>query len=142
MRICYASHMANKRDYKPLSPFAKAFAIEYKGWASGHNITLKQIADRLGRTLPYTSERANGKRALDTMDVDALAGLTGITGRDLMIELAKRTKETLRKKTDEKTARAETRVENTLKKIQRNDVSLAASTDPNKEKEMEGGDGR
>lgn len=134
--------MANKRDYKPLSPFAKAFAIEYKGWARGHNITFMQIVARLGRTLPYTSERANGKRALDTMDVDALASLTEVTGRDLMIELAKRTKETLRKDTDEEISNAETCIGNTLKKIHRNDMSLAASTDPNEEKEMEGVDGR
>lgn len=31
----------------------------------------------------------NGKRALDTDDVDALAKLTGTTGKNLMIELAR-----------------------------------------------------
>lgn len=134
--------MANKRDYRPLSPFARAFAIEYKGWAKGHNITLKQIAAKLDRTVPYASERSNGKRALDTMDIDALASLTGITGRDLMIELARRTKETLLEQAERTQSDEEIRVQNTLKKISKHDMALAASDDPNKEKEMEGGDGR
>lgn len=84
--------MANKNDFRPLTPFAKAFAVEYKGWMKGHNVTLVEIASVLGRKHPYVQERVNGRRALDTLDVDALAQLTDMQPRDLMIELSKRAK--------------------------------------------------
>lgn len=56
------------------------------------DVTGAEIAARLGRAPGYVSERVNGKRALDTDDVDALAELAGSpwTGRALMIELARR----------------------------------------------------
>lgn len=57
-----------------------------------YRITGQALTDKLGRALGYVSERVNGKRALDTEDVDALAMLAGDgwTGRKLMIELARR----------------------------------------------------
>lgn len=78
-----------------MSSFAQAFAAEYKGFMSANGITNLQIAKKLGRNDGYVSERASGKRPLDTEDVDALAMLVdGWTGKDLMLELARRTRET------------------------------------------------
>lgn len=56
------------------------------------DVTGQDLAKKLGRSVAYVSERINGKRALDTEDVDALALLAGggWTGRTLMIELARR----------------------------------------------------
>lgn len=77
--------------YREVSDFAKHFAAEFKGFMKANSITNLQLADRLGRNDGYISERANGKRPLDADDVDALASLVeGWTGRDLMIELARR----------------------------------------------------
>lgn len=81
--------------YRPLSAFAIAFAAEYKGFMVANEISNLQIAKKLSRNDGYVSERANGKRPLDTEDVDALAMLVpGWTGKELMIELARRAKET------------------------------------------------
>lgn len=76
--------------YTPLSVFSTAFAAEYRGWAAAHDVTQDQIAATLDRNRSYVSERMSGKRALDTEDVDALASLTGQTGQQLIVELARR----------------------------------------------------
>jgi hypothetical protein len=79
--------------YRPLSAFAAAFAQEYKGFMTANNISNVAVAARLGRNDGYVSERANGKRPLDTEDIDALAmSVPGWTGKTLMIELARRTR--------------------------------------------------
>jgi len=77
--------------YPALSAFAAAFAAEYKGFMRANGVTNLELAAALGRKDGYVSERANGKRPLDTADVDALASLVpGWSGRALIIELAKR----------------------------------------------------
>lgn len=81
------------KQYGDMTPFALRFAEEYKGWMTANGITQSQISDKIGRNQGYVSERVNGRRALDTLDVDALAALTHMTGRDLMIELAKRARQ-------------------------------------------------
>lgn len=99
---CIADSAYAKMDgmddrYNKLSPFALAFAAEYRGFMKAAGVTGAQIAVKLGRNSGYVSERVNGKRALDTDDVDALAMLTpGWTGRTLMLELARRSRETNR----------------------------------------------
>lgn len=77
--------------FRPLSPFAAAFAAEYKGFMKATGITGYRLAEKIGRNEGYVSERVNGRRPLDTEDVDALAMLApGWTGKTLMIELARR----------------------------------------------------
>lgn len=78
-----------------MSDFASSFAKEYKGWMSSHGVKQFDIAHELERTEAYVSERVSGKRPLDTLDVSALAELTHIPPRDLMIELAQRTRSRL-----------------------------------------------
>lgn len=78
------------KDYPPLSDFTLAFAREYKAFMVANGIKGYQIAEKLGRNESYVSVRANGKRALDTQDVDALAILAGWSGDLLMLELARR----------------------------------------------------
>jgi hypothetical protein len=135
--------MANKSTFKPMTPFALAFAMEYKGWMKGHNVTLRELAEVENRTHPYILERVNGKRALDTLDVDALAGLTGTTGRDLMIELARRTKESIASDTNSSGHIDLTKLSEEEKKrfvldqLRNGDTTLAANYDPNKEAERD-----
>ncbi|WP_449278035.1 hypothetical protein [Leucobacter sp. GX24907] len=83
--------------YPELSDFSLAFADAYRGFMKEYRITGQALTAKLGRALGYVSERINGKRALDTEDVDALALLAGDgwTGRKLMIELARRAKKSI-----------------------------------------------
>ena len=121
--------MANPNDFREMSAFALAFATEYKKYMKAHKVRQRQIAEYLGFTEAYVSERVNGKRAIDTNDVDALAALSGTTGRSLMIELARLTKETLRQPVSE-TASVASQLEKVRgKKIQ---VEKAAYRDENK----------
>ena len=82
--------------YAPIGDFSKAFAQEYKAFMVANDIKGFQIAEKLDRAIGYVSERVNGKRPLDTEDIDALAMLVpGWSGKTLMLELARRAKETL-----------------------------------------------
>ena len=74
-----------------MTPFALTFASEFKGFMKANGISGAQIAEVLGRGEGYVSERVNGKRALDTNDVEALASLVpGWDGLKLTIELSRR----------------------------------------------------
>ena len=81
--------------YNELTPFSIAFAAAYRGFMAENNVTGKDIAGKLGRNTGYISERINGKRALDTEDVDALAILAGNgwDGAHLFLELVRRASE-------------------------------------------------
>lgn len=78
------------KDYPPPSELSVAFAREYKAFMLASGIRGNQVAERLGRNESYVSVRVNGKRPLDTDDIDALAVLAGWNGTDLFIELARR----------------------------------------------------
>jgi transcriptional regulator with XRE-family HTH domain len=84
-----------------MSKFAIRFASEYKGFMKSAGISGAQLAEKLGRGEGYVSERINGKRAIDTNDIDALARLAeGWDGRSLMIELARRVRYNVENKTN------------------------------------------
>lgn len=97
-----------------------------------HSVRQYQLAEALGRTQPYVNDRVTGKRALDTDDVDALAKLTGTTGKNLMIELARLAKETVKTRTmsgEERQRIMDAKIDGGF--------ALAASDDPNKRIEAE-----
>ena len=123
--------MENTDKTRKLSDFGIAFAMEYHAYMKAHNITQVQIAEVLDRTQPYISKAIKLKRPIDVDDVDALAQLSGTTGRSLMIELARLTKETLRQQSE--TASVASQLEKVIgKKIQ---VEKAAYRDENKQAE-------
>lgn len=97
-----------------------------------HKVRQVAIANALQVTEAYVSERVNGKRALDTDDVDALAKLTGTTGKNLMIELARLAKEDI--KVNAMSGEERQRIMDA--KID-GGFALAASDDPNKRIEAE-----
>lgn len=105
--------------------------MEYHAYMKAHNITQVQIAEVLDRTQPYISKAIKLKRPIDVDDVDALAQLSGTTGRSLMIELARLTKETLRQQSE--TASVASQLEKVMgRKIE---VEKAAYRDENKKAE-------
>lgn len=82
--------------YAPMGDFSRVFAQEYKAFMVANDIKGFQIAKKLDRAIGYVSERVNGKRPLDTEDIDALAMLVpGWSGKSLMLELARRARETM-----------------------------------------------
>lgn len=124
--------MENENKRKALSAFALAFASEYKAYAKIHGVTQTQLAEYLDRVQSYVNRGMNGKRALDTDDVDALAKLTGTTGKNLMIELARLAKEDIKINTmsgEERQRIMDAKIDGGL--------ALAASDDPNKRIEAE-----
>lgn len=124
--------MSKKEDYRKLSHFAIAFAEEYKAYMKAHGVRQYQLAEALGRTQPYVNDRVTGKRALDTDDVDALAKLTGTTGKNLMIELARLAKEDIKVNAlsgEERQRIMDAKIDGGF--------ALAASDDPNKRIEAE-----
>lgn len=97
-----------------------------------HKVRQVAIANALQVTEAYVSERVNGKRALNTDDVDALAKLTGTTGKNLMIELARLAKEDIKVNAlsgEERQRIMDTKIDGGF--------ALAASDDPNKRIEAE-----
>lgn len=83
--------IVNGSRFPKTSAFTRAFAAEYKAFMVSAGIRGADIASVLDRGEGYVSERVNGKRPLDTDDVDALASLVeGWNGIDLMIELSRR----------------------------------------------------
>ena len=52
--------MANPNDFREMSAFALAFATEYKKYMKAHKVRQRQIAEYLGFTEAYVSERVNG----------------------------------------------------------------------------------
>ncbi|WP_276318932.1 helix-turn-helix domain-containing protein [Bifidobacterium pullorum] len=97
-----------------------------------HKVRQVAIANALQVTEAYVSERVNGKRALDTDDVDALAKLTGTTGKNLMIELARLAKEDIKVNAlsgEERQRIMDAKIDGGF--------ALAASDDPNKRIEAE-----
>lgn len=124
--------MANPKDFRAVSAFALAFAEQYKKYMKAHGVKQRQIAEHMKVTEAYVSERVNGKRALDANDVDALAVLSDTTGRSLMIELARLTKEQLHRQSTGLNALADQLDKATGRK---RGYSLAANDDRNKEVE-------
>lgn len=124
--------MNNIDKRKPLSQFALAFAKEYKEYAKIHGVKQTQLAQYLNRVQSYVNRGMNGKRALDTDDVDALAKLTGTTGKNLMIELARLAKEDIKVNAlsgEERQRIMDAKIDGGF--------ALAASDDPNKRIEAE-----
>lgn len=90
LRICEDLDVTDTR-FPQIRPFTRAFAMEYKAFMNAHGVRGAHIAAALSRGEGYVSERVNGKRPLDTEDIDVLATLVdGWTGADLTIELARK----------------------------------------------------
>lgn len=122
--------------YRPLSDFATAFAAQFKAHMHAEGVTNLQVAAILGRNDGYVSERANGRRALDTEDIDALASLTGWSGKALAIELATRARAAYIRPEDELAARRRQRVGDEM-----NDVGVGDAAARQLDPDTTGGEG-
>lgn len=72
------------------SAFASRFAAQIRGVLSEHAVQGYQLADRLGRSKGYVSERLSGLRPMDTDMIDAVAELVGMETLDLVAEVGRR----------------------------------------------------
>ena len=73
--------------------FTREVAAEVRGLMAARKISQTVLAERLDRSQAYVSERASGKKAFDTDDIDGIADLLGITGVTLLTPIARRLSE-------------------------------------------------
>lgn len=70
--------------------FSKTFAQVLRGVMTEQGITVEQVAERLGRSTGFVSERTRGIRPVDTDIVDAVASLSDQESAALFMEIARR----------------------------------------------------
>lgn len=75
---------------QPISDFSLRFSRALKGYMREANVKQDAIAAELGKSAGFVSEHVSGKKAPDTDLVDAVAKLSGIDTRTLVVEIARR----------------------------------------------------
>ena len=61
-----------------MSAFALAFATEYKKYMKAHKVRQRQIAEYLGFTEAYVSDRLTGKKSFLISELDIIAPMVGL----------------------------------------------------------------
>lgn len=77
-------------DRAPITDFSREFSALLQGFMRERDITGKEVAEHLGRSAGFVSERTNGTRPPDTDILDAVADLARMQTRELVAELARR----------------------------------------------------
>lgn len=67
-----------------------------RAFMADHGVTQQTVADRLGRSQGYVSQRTNGRRDLSIDIIAAVAEIAHLTPRALMTELTERMSTTAR----------------------------------------------
>jgi predicted transcriptional regulator len=70
--------------------FSRAVAAIVRDLMTEHHVTQVQLADLLGRSQAFVSERTGGVRPIDTDIVEALASLLHWTPQELWAEVQRR----------------------------------------------------
>lgn len=82
--------MNNERGKRPIRPFSRAIAREIKAVMKERGITQAAFAEAIDRQQGYISERVSGRYPFTTDELDGLAALLYLTGRQLLAILAER----------------------------------------------------
>ncbi|MEK0307897.1 hypothetical protein [Bifidobacterium favimelis] len=116
-----------------------------------------EIIKKSGMSQDYFYTRMRGEKPFNTNDISYIADILGVDALDLLREAGERPASSRRAPATPTTQAGETvtvtgidpstmsedeKVRFVLKKIKAGDQTLAAMTDPDKEREEEGGDGR
>lgn len=72
--------------------FTKAVAAEVRAYMARADVNQTEVANRLGRSQGYVSERINAIRAFDMDDIDGIADLMGLTGVEFLARVARQLK--------------------------------------------------
>lgn len=83
--------MVKKEEKRAMPESAQQIARAIKGLMAERRVTQQQIADAIGRTQGYVSERANGLDAWNTLELEVIARRLGFADAfALLAEVAKR----------------------------------------------------
>lgn len=83
--------MVKKVDKREVPEFTRLVARTIKGMMAERGVTQSQVAEAIGRTQGYVSERVNGLDSWNTAEIEALAHIFGISGgMELMMEIGRR----------------------------------------------------
>lgn len=79
--------MTERRTGRLPQAFAKAFAAELNAMMKDAALTGERLAELLGRSTGYVSDRRNGNAAWTTDDIDVIASALGTDALELMIQV-------------------------------------------------------
>lgn len=105
-------------------------------------MTTQELIRRSGIRRSTFFRKMRGDTSFTTEDIDALAKAMGVDPFLILSSAAERADTAKRTGVDLSQLPEDEKIQYVLDKIKAGDQTLAASTDPNKEREEEGGDGR
>ncbi|WP_340468902.1 hypothetical protein [Bifidobacterium favimelis] len=142
---------------KAADPFSMDVIRIIQDAIAASGMTNMEIIKKSGMSQDYFYTRMRGEKPFNTNDISYIADILGVDALDLLREAGERPASSRRAPATPTTQAGETvtvtgidpstmsedeKVRFVLKKIKAGDQTLAAMTDPDKEREEEGGDGR
>jgi transcriptional regulator with XRE-family HTH domain len=80
----------DRRTVHPMNELNAQISAALRTFMGDRDITQQQVADALGRSQGYVSQRTSGRRDLSVDIIAAVAELAHLTPRALMVELTER----------------------------------------------------
>lgn len=126
--------------------FSKYVGAELKGAIASHGYSQGKVADALGHARSAMSNWLNAKPPIDVAVANKICDYIGMDFTVVVKRAEQRVTDDLgsypQLEVDPSQLPEDEKIQYVLDKIKAGDQTLAASTDPNKEREEEGGDGR
>lgn len=126
--------------------FSKYIGAELKGAIASHGYSQGKVADALGHARSAMSNWLNAKPPIDVAVANKICDYIGMDFTVVVQRAEQRVTDDLGPypplEVDPSQLSEDEKIQYVLDKIKADDQTLAASTDPNKEQEEEGGDGR
>lgn len=126
--------------------FSKYVGAELKGAIASHGYSQGKVADALGHARSAMSNWLNAKPPIDVAVANKICDYIGMDFTVVVKRAEQRVTDDLGPypplEVDPSQLSEEEKIQYVLDRIKADDQTLAASTDPNKEREEEGGDGR
>ncbi|MCT6837097.1 MAG: helix-turn-helix domain-containing protein, partial [Bifidobacteriales bacterium] len=125
--------------------FSKYVGAELKGAIASHGYSQGKVADALGHARSAMSNWLNAKPPIDVAVANKICDYIGMDFTVVVKRAEQRVTDDLgscpQLEVDPSQLPEDEKIQYVLDKIKAGDQTLAASTDPNKEREEEGGDG-
>ena len=126
--------------------FSKYIGAELKGAIASHGYSQGKVADALGHARSAMSNWLNAKPPIDVAVANKICDYIGMDFTVVVQRAEQRVTDDLGPypplEVDPSQLSEDEKIQYVLDKIKADNQTLAASTDPNKEQEEEGGDGR
>ena len=122
--------------------FAKAIAEELRAQKARTGKTNEELADAVGVSAVTVLRYLRGQRQIPIDVFGDLCKALDVSTADITATAFNKAQGDLNNEVDPSQLPDDEKIQYVLDKIKTDDQTLAASTDPNKEREEEGGDGR